>query len=237
MVRSQAERYVARAGQRCQRRRKCALGEASMTSVATDTASCAALLDQVVPALARRIGEERRVACKQLREKAHVVGVIGDYDEVERPREFHAHSVRRGHLLAARKAERIFRTEPCAEGAGIHGCAGMHVRVAPEDAGREVTAGVRRVTLAGRKRLAATLPAGGAASWPDTGIAAAESSAAEMACNHFELFIATSFLHSRDPDRHSAEGLRTDRRLKRYQFCARPNEFRNTFNLRLAGTV
>ena len=80
----------------------------------------AALLDHLVPALAGRVGEERRIAGEELREEAHVVRVVGHHQEIERLRELHPHAVRRRHLLAAREAVGVRGKETRAEGAGVH---------------------------------------------------------------------------------------------------------------------
>jgi hypothetical protein len=51
-----------------------------------------ARLDHVVPATAGRVSEHRRLTSIEPGEEAHVVGMVGDHQEVERPTEFHAQS-------------------------------------------------------------------------------------------------------------------------------------------------
>jgi len=58
-----------------------------------------ALLDQVIPTLASRVSQVAWIAGKKLGEKAHVVGVVGNDDEIERPCELDLHAVRGGHFL------------------------------------------------------------------------------------------------------------------------------------------
>ena len=58
--------------------------------------------------LAGRIGEDVRLSGEQVGEEAHVVGVVGDDEEIERPRELRLLPARRGQLLAAREAVRVF---------------------------------------------------------------------------------------------------------------------------------
>ena len=76
-------------------------------------------LDHVVPAAAGRIGEERRRAGLEQREEAHVVGVVGDHEEVERPRQSGREPGRRLQLLALGEAIRVVRREPRAERARV----------------------------------------------------------------------------------------------------------------------
>ena len=107
----------------------------------------AAFLDVVVPALAGRVREIRRVAGEQLREEAHVVGVIGDHDEIERADELDSHAVRSRDFFAAREPEGIGGSEAGAKCARVHRCAGMHVGVAEQGTRREIPPRVRRVAL------------------------------------------------------------------------------------------
>ena len=106
-----------------------------------------AFLDVVVPLLAGRIREIRGIAGEQLREEAHVVGVVGDHDEIERSRELHAHAVRGSDFLAAREPEGVGGSEAGAKGTGVHRGAGMHVGVAEERARRDIAPRMRRIAL------------------------------------------------------------------------------------------
>ena len=67
-----------------------------------------------------RIGEDLRLAGQEIREEAHIVGVIGDDQEIERPRKFCGLSGRGGDLLALGETIGVARAKPRAESAGIH---------------------------------------------------------------------------------------------------------------------
>ena len=112
-----------------------------------------ARLDHVVPLAARRIGEEFGLSGKQIGEEAHIVGVIGDDEEIERPRQLRRLPGRGRDLFALGEAIRIARTKPRAESAGVHRERGVQMRVAEERPGREIAAGVRRVGALGGKEL------------------------------------------------------------------------------------
>ena len=60
-------------------------------------------LDHVVPFAAGRVGEDFGLAREQIRKEAHIVGVIGDHEEVERTRELHRLAGGGGDLLAPAK--------------------------------------------------------------------------------------------------------------------------------------
>ena len=79
--------------------------------------------------------------------------MIGDDDEIERPRELDLHAIRRGDLFAARETVRVLRTQARAESSGIHGCAGVHVRITKENLGWKIAPGVGGVALLGRKGI------------------------------------------------------------------------------------
>ena len=140
------------ARQELQRRRERAAREAVDDLQRRLDALLAARLHHVVPAPAGRVGEHLGLAGEERREEAHVVGVVGDDEEIERPRELHPLAARRRQLLAAREAVGVLEAEPVAEGAGVHRGAGVEMRVAPEDAAREVAPGIGRIArrLAGR---------------------------------------------------------------------------------------
>ena len=79
-----------------------------------------AALDHVVPLAARGTGEQFGLAGDEIGEEAHVVGVIGHHEEVERARELDRLTARRRHFLPAREAIRVARAEAGAERAGVH---------------------------------------------------------------------------------------------------------------------
>ena len=78
-------------------------------------------LDHVVPAATQRVGEELGLAGEEVGEEAHVVGVVGDDEEVERPRQLGQLTGGGGDLLALGEAIGVARPEARAERAGIHG--------------------------------------------------------------------------------------------------------------------
>ena len=112
-------------------------------------------LDHVVPFAARRIGQDLGLAGEQVREEAHVVGVIGDHQEVERTRQLHRLAAGRRDLLAPGEAIGVARAEPRAEGAGVHRERRVQMRVAEERPRREIAAGIGRVGRFGRVDLSA----------------------------------------------------------------------------------
>ena len=83
---SQAERYVSVPGSEASAGGNVPLENVSMTSVATLTASAPPFwissYQRLPVGSARKLG----IAREQLGEETHVVGVIGDDDEIERPR-------------------------------------------------------------------------------------------------------------------------------------------------------
>ncbi len=117
----------------------------------------AARLDPVIPAAPGRIGEHRRLAGVQAREEAHVVRVIGDDEEVQRPRQLDLLAGRRDDLLALGEAIGVRRRQSCAERPGVHRHARVQVRVTPEHLGREIAVRIRRIARLFRKRAAQTL--------------------------------------------------------------------------------
>ena len=99
-----------------------------------------ARLDHVVPAAPGRVRQHLRVTGEQLREEPHVVGVIGDDQEIERPGQLHALPARRHDLLALREAVGVTRADPGAEGSRVHREGRVEVRVAEERARGEAPA-------------------------------------------------------------------------------------------------
>src|SRR6185295_6723607 len=73
--------------------------------------------------------------------------MVGDGEEVERARQLHPLTRRRGQFLAAGEAVGVFEPQAIAEGAGVHRSACVDVRVAPVDAARIVPRRGRRVRL------------------------------------------------------------------------------------------
>ena len=104
-----------------------------------------AFLYQIVPAPAGRVGKHFWIACEQSREETHIVRVVGDDQEVERPRQLHALAAGGDQFLASCEPVGVLEAEPGAEGACIERGAGVEMRIAPEHAAREGAAGIRRV--------------------------------------------------------------------------------------------
>jgi hypothetical protein len=121
-----------RTGQRLQPRRKVTLRESLDDLDGHLHGRLAAFLDHLVPAPTRWIGQELGAARQQLREKTHVVRVVGNHQEVQRPGQSDLQAGGRGQLLAARKAVGLLRPEPRAEGPGVHRQVRVQVRVPPE---------------------------------------------------------------------------------------------------------
>ena len=109
-------------------------------------------LDHVVPLLAGGIFEKFRFARDQVGGKSHVVGVVGDHQEIERPRQFRLLFAGGHHLLAAGEAVGVLDAEAVAEQPGIHRHGGVQVRVAEEHLRRATGArrGRRRGGVGGR---------------------------------------------------------------------------------------
>ena len=79
-----------------------------------------ARLNHVVPPAPRRIAEYFRLAREEIREKSHLVGMIGDRHEIERTRELRALAAGGDNLLSLAEPIGIGRTDAGAERAGIH---------------------------------------------------------------------------------------------------------------------
>ena len=112
-----------------------------------------AALDLVVPLASLRRGQQLRFAAHQLREEPHAVRVIGDDQEVERPRQLDRLAAVRSDLLAASEAVGILGRQAGAERAGIHREGGVQVRVAEERQRREIAPCVGRIVGLRREYL------------------------------------------------------------------------------------
>ena len=112
-----------------------------------------ARLDHVIPFAAQRVREKLRFPFQEIREEAHIVGVIGDDQEVERPRKFRELSGRGHDLLALGETVGVARTEPRAERPGIKRHACMDMSVAEERPRRKVAASIGRIRTLGGKHL------------------------------------------------------------------------------------
>ena len=77
-------------------------------------------LDHVIPAAAGGIGQHSGISGEQIREEAHVVGVVGHDQEIERPGELRQLAAGRPDLLTLSEPIGLLRPKSCAEGPGIH---------------------------------------------------------------------------------------------------------------------
>ena len=103
-------------------------------------AASAPLPDLIMSYHLRPVGSARSsgLPAKRSREEAHVVRVVGDDEEIERPRQLRRLAARGRDLLAAREAIGVARAEPRAERARVDRERRVQVRVAEERARREV---------------------------------------------------------------------------------------------------
>ena len=118
-------------------------------------AASAPLPDWIMSYQRRPVGSASMfgIAGEELREEAHVVGVVGDDQKIERPRQLRRLAGRRRDLLALGEAIGVARAEPCAEGAGVDRERGVEVGVAEERPGREIAPGPGRIRPLGGKDL------------------------------------------------------------------------------------
>ena len=116
-------------------------------AVMISTAAVAPWPDWIMSYQRRPVGSARSsgLAGKQIREEAHVVGMVGDDEEIERPRQLGELAGGRRDLLAFGEAVGVARPEARAEGAGVEGEQGVEMRVAEERPGREVAPGPGRI--------------------------------------------------------------------------------------------
>ena len=145
-----------RAGERKERLRERSLGEGN--DHFDRGIGALARLDHVVPSAAGGIGQDVWLAGKEVREEAHIVGVVGDDEEIERPRQLGRLSRRRHDLLALGEAIGIARAEPRAERAGVEREHGVEMGVAEERPRREIASRIGRIgRLAGNTFSAESL--------------------------------------------------------------------------------
>ena len=145
-----AEAYALRAGKVHQR-----FGESAAREHVDDFQRCRialAGLDHVGPLLAGGIGQQFRFLGEQVGEKTHVVRVVGDHQEVERPRQLRLLPAGSRQLLAAREAIGVLDAEAVAECAGVHRHGRVQVRVAEVHL-RRVAGGGRRLGRGGGHRF------------------------------------------------------------------------------------
>jgi hypothetical protein len=102
-------------------------------------------LDHVIPLTAGRIGQHFGFTGEEVRKETHVIGMIGDDEEIERARELHWLATRCRDFFAAGEAIGVARAEPRAERPSVHRKRGMQMRIAEERARWEVTTRVGRI--------------------------------------------------------------------------------------------
>ena len=98
--------------------RKCAVREGHDDFDGCITAFAA--LDHVIPLAAGGICKDFRFAGEEVGEEAHVVGMIGDDQEVQRAGKLGGLAAGSHDFLAAGEAIGVARAEPAAKGSGIH---------------------------------------------------------------------------------------------------------------------
>ena len=74
----------------------------------------------VVPLLSRRIGQELGLACLQIRDQSHLIGVVRHDQKIERARQLRLLTGRAGDFLALGEAIRIRWHQRGTGGAGVH---------------------------------------------------------------------------------------------------------------------
>jgi hypothetical protein len=112
-----------------------------------------ARLDHLVPPSAGRVRQQGGLARQQLREEAHVVGMVGHDQKVERSGQLHLLAAGRRDLLAAGQTIGVGWVQTRAEGARVERDRSVEVRIAEERARGEVAARVRRVGRLPRRLL------------------------------------------------------------------------------------
>ena len=109
------------------------------------TPSCRALLGHLVPALALWVGEELGAAGANLIGDAHILGMVGDGDPVQRPVLFEALAVVEDDFPAPGNPEEVVGGRRYPEHSRVEGVAGVDVGNAPEDAVGELLVRVGRI--------------------------------------------------------------------------------------------
>ena len=104
-----------------------------------------ARLGHLVPPLALRVGEEIGAAGANLIGDAHVLGMVGDGDPVQRPVLFEALAVVDDDFPARGNLEEVVGGQRYPEHSRVEGVAGMDVGNAPVDAVGEFLVRVRRI--------------------------------------------------------------------------------------------
>lgn len=77
--------------------------------------------DPVVPVFASRVPQNVRLALEKIWKETHVVRMVGDDEEIERPRKLHFQTRRRGDFFTPGETIGLVETQPISEGTGIHG--------------------------------------------------------------------------------------------------------------------
>ncbi len=93
-----------------------------------------------------RLDRRESPACPQtVREETHIVGMIGDDEEVQWPRQLRWLPRGRGNLFASGEAIGVLGAQPRPEGTGIHRKGGVEMGIAEQRAGRKFAAGIGRI--------------------------------------------------------------------------------------------
>ena len=98
-------------------------------------------LHQVVPLLGHRHGQKFGLAGLEIGDQSHLVGVIGNDQEIQRSRQLGLLPAGAGDLFALGEAIRIRRQQLGAGGTGIQRQSGVQVGIPEVDARRVISAG------------------------------------------------------------------------------------------------
>jgi len=79
------------------------------------------------------------LAGAQVRKEAHVVGVVGNHEEIERPRQARRRPVGRDDFITSSETIPIVEAEPVSERAGVHRDVGVQMGVTPKWPARKTT--------------------------------------------------------------------------------------------------
>ena len=93
-----------------------------------------ALLGHLVPPLALWVGQKRGIPSSNLIGDAHVLGMVGDGDPIERPVLFEAHAVVHDDFPAGGRFEQVIGGQRRPEHSGVEREGGVDVGNAPVDA-------------------------------------------------------------------------------------------------------
>ena len=97
--------------------------------------------------------QEFGLAREQIGEETHIIGVVGNDEEIQWAGQLRWLSARRDDFFATGEAKRFPRPESRAKRACVKRSCGMQVCIAEERTGRKIATRVRGVCWLGRKHL------------------------------------------------------------------------------------